>query len=98
MQQEYNDITRRLEIVSKKYQELESDMTSYNSCVYMDLCEIKGLISNLEECIETLQEYTSDPNTNYDELWEKKKDFAEQVQKSKEAWIRTEIFSYLLNG
>jgi chromosome segregation ATPase len=98
MEQEYNDITQRLEMLSEKYQDISFDKTIYNNSIHMDLCEIKNLISNLEECIETVQEYTSNANTNYEELWEKKKHFAEQVQKAREAWMRTEIFSYLLNS
>lgn len=97
MNVEVREVTQHLERVMQKWKELQID-DEYNDCVYMDVCEIKGIIANLEECIENVKTYTSDPSTNYEELWESKKSFAEQVKKSKEAWIRTEIFSFLLNN
>lgn len=64
----------------------------------VDLSDVGSSISSAIEKLEEIQEYRENPDTDYDELWTKQQRFFESVKRSQTNWIRTEIFSMLLEN
>jgi predicted transcriptional regulator len=89
--------SKAIERVEKVIASLQSlEVTS--SVERIDVADIVSCLKNALEKIEALQAYQTSEGTNYDELWEQRKKEICEYQKSREAWIRTEIFTHLLKS
>ena len=62
----------------------------------VDLSDIRSDLASALEKLEALRTYQEDDGTDYGDLWEIRKDDMKQFEESRDAWVRTEIFSMLL--
>ncbi len=62
----------------------------------VDISDIRSDLQSALEKLEALRSYQESGDTDYDNLWEERKREVQEYQKSRDAWIRTEIFSHLL--
>lgn len=94
MEQEVHEISGQMRNLLERFRNLSIKSDEFNECIYLDLCCLHDALQNATETIREMESYILNPETDYVELWERKKAFAERVRQSKENWIRTEI----LNG
>lgn len=62
----------------------------------VDLADIESDLRNVMEKLNTLRSYQEAKDTDYDELWSVRKEELKAFAASRDAWIRTEIFTHLL--
>jgi Zn-finger domain-containing protein len=89
--------SKAIERVEKIIASLEGQQVS-NSVERIDIADIVGTLKNALEKLEALQTYQTSEDTDYDALWEERKHEIAEYQKSRDAWIRTEIFTHLLKS
>jgi predicted transcriptional regulator len=89
--------SKAIERVEKVIASLES-MEVNNSVERIDVADIVSSLKNALEKLEALQAYQTSEETNYTDLWEQRKQEIYEYQKSRDAWIRTEIFTHLLKS
>lgn len=61
-----------------------------------DLTDVASSVDSAIENLEEIQKYRENPDTDYDSLWSSRLTFLKSVKRSQVNWIRTEIFSMLL--
>ena len=64
----------------------------------IDIADITSDLKSALEKLQALQSYQINSDTNYDELWEERKEELRAYQESRDAWIRTEIFTQILKS
>lgn len=64
----------------------------------VDLADIESDLRNVLEKLEALQAYQNASDTDYSELWEVRKRELKEFAESRDAWMRTEIFTMLLKS
>ena len=62
----------------------------------VDLADIRSDLDNALEKLQALQTYQLSPETDYEQLWKEKKAELKDFERARDAWIRTEIFSQML--
>ena len=89
--------SRAIERVEKAMATIKQLETEVNEAVErVDLADIRSDLESALEKLEALQCYQLAPSTDYNELWEAKKEELKAFTETRDAWIRTEIFSLLL--
>jgi hypothetical protein len=86
----------RVEKVIASLEVLQSEATSPVERV--DLSDIRSDLDSALEKLQALQTYQESPETDYECLWETRKKELKEFEKARNAWIRTEIFSMVLQN
>lgn len=63
-----------------------------------DLREIETALKGVCDALENIKEYTSDKNTNYEELWLQRQEDHAKLRDAQKSWIQTEIMKLMLTS
>lgn len=61
-----------------------------------DLREVETSLRGVCDALEIIKDYTSDPTTDYTELWQQREQDHAKLRDAQKSWIQTEIFKVLL--
>lgn len=64
----------------------------------VDIADIRSDLQSALEKLEALRTYQEAADTDYAELWVHKQRELQEFQQSRDAWIRTEIFSHIFKS
>lgn len=63
-----------------------------------DLREVETSLKGVCDALENIKDYTSDNNTNYDELWQQRQTDHAKLRDAQKSWIQTEIIKLMLHS
>lgn len=89
-----SDTIKKVETAIQSLQQIVSN----TAVERVDIADILSDLQSALEKLEALQLYQESNDTDYSQLWEQRKHEISEYQKSRDAWIRTEIFSMLLKA
>jgi hypothetical protein len=89
-------IIDRLEKTLVLLEELQREVTT--TVERVDVADIMSDLKTGLEKLQALKAYQSDQNTDYKILWEERKEQIRIYQESRDAWVRTEIFTQILKS
>ena len=88
-----NEITEIKKQVEKLNDFIQTRKRSARSQVeYFDFREISRQLSDVLNSLDEIEMYQRNPNTDYNELWEKRKQDQRDTLAAQQSWIQTEIF------
>lgn len=88
---------RLIDRVEKTIGSLEQLHSSASTPVErVDIADIASDLKKALEKLQVLQEYQMSSSTDYNALWEKRKLEIKEFERSRNAWLRTEIITNLL--